>query len=129
MSRSLLLDSLLIDFSPTTTQTDNGGRLLNGHNGGVWEWTSTEFQGHDGFEASKLYPGYSADFFDGKHFVVVSMARSQLNPSSWLCSSADHSLLYPVSRDESRSETGIKPTTDSLSLAVVLHTTPRGIQL
>lgn len=27
---------------------------------------------HPGYEASRLYPGYSSDFFDSKHQVVVS---------------------------------------------------------
>lgn len=52
-----------------TTGVDGG---MRGHNGGVWEWTSTKFDEHLGFVASELYPGYSADFFDGCHHVVVS---------------------------------------------------------
>ncbi|EST09822.1 Histidine-specific methyltransferase, SAM-dependent [Kalmanozyma brasiliensis GHG001] len=50
---------------------DSDGTLLPGHNGGVWEWTSTPFLAYDGFQSSALYPGYSSDFFDGKHSVVV----------------------------------------------------------
>jgi len=46
----------------------DGGR---GHNGGVWEWTSTVFDKHEGFKPSTLYPGFSADFFDTLHNVVV----------------------------------------------------------
>jgi formylglycine-generating enzyme required for sulfatase activity len=38
--------------------------------GNGWEWTSTRFSGFDGFEPMLSYPGYSADFFDGKHFVL-----------------------------------------------------------
>eukprot|EP00668_Euglena_longa_P043204 GGOE01057307.1.p1 GENE.GGOE01057307.1~~GGOE01057307.1.p1 ORF type:complete len:842 (-),score=156.52 GGOE01057307.1:248-2737(-) len=38
--------------------------------GSVWEWTSTVFDSHPGFEPSTLYPGYSSDFFDGRHQVV-----------------------------------------------------------
>jgi ergothioneine biosynthesis protein EgtB len=38
--------------------------------GNGWEWTSTEFGPLPGFEALSFYPGYSADFFDGKHFVM-----------------------------------------------------------
>lgn len=38
--------------------------------GDAWEWTSTVFDKHEGFSPSPLYPGYSADFFDGKHCVL-----------------------------------------------------------
>ena len=38
--------------------------------GNGWEWTSTVFNGFPGFEAMASYPEYSADFFDGDHFVV-----------------------------------------------------------
>ena len=38
--------------------------------GNGWEWTSTPFAPFDGFEPFPFYPGYSADFFDGKHFVM-----------------------------------------------------------
>ncbi|WVQ98171.1 hypothetical protein IAU59_005293 [Kwoniella sp. CBS 9459] len=56
---------------PTNTYTDNAGKVIHGHNGGVWEWTNTPFDGYEGFVPSVIYPGYSADFFDGKHFVVL----------------------------------------------------------
>jgi len=39
--------------------------------GSVWEWTSTVFDAHPGFKESELYPGYSSDFFDGKHVVIL----------------------------------------------------------
>lgn len=56
---------------PTNTYIDNAGNIIHGHNGGVWEWTSTPFEGYEGFVTSRLYPGYSSDFFDRKHFVVL----------------------------------------------------------
>ncbi|WWC86788.1 uncharacterized protein L201_001667 [Kwoniella dendrophila CBS 6074] len=56
---------------PTNTIKDNAGKTIYGHNGGVWEWTNTPFEGLDGYVPSVIYPGYSKDFFDGKHFVVL----------------------------------------------------------
>ena len=38
--------------------------------GDGWEWTSTPFAAFDGFQPMKTYPQYSADFFDGRHFVM-----------------------------------------------------------
>jgi gamma-glutamyl hercynylcysteine S-oxide synthase len=38
--------------------------------GNGWEWTSTVFAPFNGFEPFPFYRGYSADFFDGKHFVM-----------------------------------------------------------
>jgi formylglycine-generating enzyme required for sulfatase activity len=38
--------------------------------GNGWEWTSTVFDGFPGFAAMSSYPQYSADFFDGKHYVM-----------------------------------------------------------
>jgi gamma-glutamyl hercynylcysteine S-oxide synthase len=38
--------------------------------GNGWEWTRTPFAAFDGFAAMSFYPGYSANFFDGKHYVM-----------------------------------------------------------
>jgi len=38
--------------------------------GNGWEWTSTVFGPFDGFEPLPTYPEYSAEFFDGDHFVM-----------------------------------------------------------
>ena len=38
--------------------------------GNGWEWTATPFAGFPGFETMASYPEYSADFFDGEHYVV-----------------------------------------------------------
>jgi len=38
--------------------------------GNGYEWTSSEFAPFEGFAPYDFYPGYSANFFDGKHFVM-----------------------------------------------------------
>ena len=53
--------------------------------GNGWEWTSTPFAPFPGFKASASYPEYSADFFDGEHFVMkgasTATARQLVRPS------------------------------------------------
>ncbi|KAG0161224.1 hypothetical protein PDIDSM_8758 [Penicillium digitatum] len=52
--------------------TSNGDQLAGqGEMGGVWEWTSTPLMPHDDFKAMDIYPGYTSDFFDGKHNIVL----------------------------------------------------------
>ena len=53
--------------------------------GNGWEWTRTEFAPFPGFQAMSFYPGYSANFFDGKHYVMKGgsprTAACMLRPS------------------------------------------------
>ncbi|KAI9781617.1 MAG: hypothetical protein M1839_005834 [Geoglossum umbratile] len=55
-----------------TPVTQNGNRLSGQSDfGGVWEWTSSTMEKHEGFEPMEHYPGYTADFFDGKHNIML----------------------------------------------------------
>lgn len=38
--------------------------------GNGWEWTRTPFGPLPGFQPHEAYPGYSANFFDGQHYVM-----------------------------------------------------------
>jgi formylglycine-generating enzyme required for sulfatase activity len=53
--------------------------------GNGWEWTSTPFAPFPGFRPSASYPEYSADFFDGEHFVMKgaspATARELIRPT------------------------------------------------
>ncbi len=48
--------------------------------GNGWEWTCTTFGPFPGFQAMARYPGYSRDFFDGRHYVLLG--------ASWATDSA-----------------------------------------
>ena len=48
--------------------------------GNGWEWTSTPFAGFDGFAPMASYPAYSADFFDGRHFVLKGASPATPGP-------------------------------------------------
>lgn len=60
-------------FDPEPVGISPAGRSAWGiHDlvGNGWEWTSTPFEPLPGFAPMASYPQYSADFFDGEHFVV-----------------------------------------------------------
>jgi formylglycine-generating enzyme required for sulfatase activity len=61
-------------WSPTPVGCHPAGRspwgLLDAVGNG-WEWTRTAFAPFPGFEPMPNYPGYSADFFDGRHYVML----------------------------------------------------------
>lgn len=66
-------------------RASEGGFGVERLTGSGWEWTSTKFAPFPGFAPSPHYEGYSAPFFDGKHYVLkggsVRTAACMLRPS------------------------------------------------
>jgi ergothioneine biosynthesis protein EgtB len=60
-------------WDPAPVNAFPGARSAFGLEGLVangWEWTASRFAPFRGFEAHPSYRGYSADFFDGNHYVL-----------------------------------------------------------
>ena len=64
-------DFAQFDPSPCGAYPD-GASAFGVHDlvGNGWEWTRSIFAPLPGFAAMPFYPGYSANFFDGKHYVM-----------------------------------------------------------
>ena len=63
----------LADWDPAPVNAYPRGKSafgVEGMLGNGWEWTSSIFRPLPGFQPFPFYPGYSANFFDGKHFVM-----------------------------------------------------------
>jgi iron(II)-dependent oxidoreductase len=92
-----------IDFErwdPIPVDTANGASRHGAAQilGNGWEWTSTVFSPFPGFEQFPFYPGYSADFFDGKHYVMKGgsprTAACMLRPSFRNWFRADYPYVF-----------------------------------
>lgn len=79
-------DFLRWDPSPVDSFAEHTSAFgVTGMLGNGWEWTSSEFGPLPGFTPFSFYQGYSANFFDGQHFVLKGgssrTAASLLRPS------------------------------------------------
>jgi ergothioneine biosynthesis protein EgtB len=74
--------------------------------GNGWEWTSTVFAPFDGFTPMRSYPEYSADFFDGLHYVIKgaspATARELVRPSFRNWFRANYPYVYAKFRTVGR---------------------------
>ncbi|GAA5902514.1 hypothetical protein JCM6882_002772 [Rhodosporidiobolus microsporus] len=57
--------------APTLPTVGRDGSTLPATDGGLWQWTSTTFERWEKYSGSTVYPGYSEDFFDGNHNIVL----------------------------------------------------------
>ena len=89
-------------WDPIPVNTDAESTTPAQMTGNGWEWTRDLFAPFSGFEADPLYPGYSADFFDGRHYVMkgASPRTSKLltRPSFRNWFRADYPYLYAAFR-------------------------------
>lgn len=80
------------NWAPVPAGSDRGGASRHGVQdlvGNGWEWTSSPFAPFPGFRPwARTYPGYSADFFDGHHHVMLG--------ASW---ATDPALVRPTFRN------------------------------
>ena len=92
-------------WDPVSVNTYMGGDTADGVSqmvGNGWEWTSTPFEGFEGFEPSSYYPGYSANFFDNQHYVLKGgspvTSRNLLRRSFRNWFRADYPYVYSTIR-------------------------------
>jgi formylglycine-generating enzyme required for sulfatase activity len=92
-------------FEPEPVGINPGGASAWGvHDlvGNGWEWTSTPFAPLEGFAPMASFPGYSADFFDGGHFVMKGASpatnRNHVRRSFRNWFRADYPYVYATFR-------------------------------
>ncbi len=96
-------------WEPVPVNASPGGQSAFGVDdmlGNGWEWTSSVFSPLPGFEPFPFYPGYSANFFDGKHFVLkggsARTAACMLRPTFRNWFQAHYQYVYAGFRCVSR---------------------------
>ncbi|KAF7321472.1 hypothetical protein MKEN_00667900 [Mycena kentingensis (nom. inval.)] len=66
------------NWHPVPATAGLAGHNGRGSNGGVWEWTMSVFDTHEGLVPTKLFTGYSTDFFDTKHQTVLGASYATI---------------------------------------------------
>ena len=93
------------DPVPVTAFGHGASGMADMHGNG-WEWTSTVFAPFAGFEPFPFYAGYSAGFFDGRHFVMkggsARTAACMMRPSFRNWFQPDYPYVYAGFRCVSR---------------------------
>jgi formylglycine-generating enzyme required for sulfatase activity len=91
-------DPLPVTAHPTSATPQGLEQMV----GNGWEWTATPFAGFDGFSPRPYYPGYSANFFDGAHYVMKGAsprtARRLARPSFRNWFRAEYPYAYATAR-------------------------------
>jgi iron(II)-dependent oxidoreductase len=81
--------------------------------GNGWEWTSTVFAPFQGFEPMASYPEYSADFFDGQHYVLKgaspATARELVRRSFRNWFRPNYPYVYAAFRTAGRERSSLRP--------------------
>lgn len=97
-------DSMPVTAHPDSATAQGVEQML----GNGWEWTSTPFSPFAGFAARPYYPGYSANFFDGQHFVLkgacARTARRLARPSFRNWFRREYPYVYATARLERASD-------------------------
>ena len=95
-------DPLPVGSYPSTASVHGVHDLI----GNGWEWTSTIFAPFDGFTPMRSYPEYSADFFDGRHYVMKgaspATAKELIRPSFRNWFRGNYPYVYAKFRTVSR---------------------------
>jgi len=94
-----------VSWDPAPAGSHPAGRSAWGVDdlvGNGWEWTSTPFAPFPGFRPQPTYPEYSADFYDGDHFVMKgaspATARELLRPTFRNWFRGRYPLMYATFR-------------------------------
>jgi iron(II)-dependent oxidoreductase len=96
------IDPVPVGSHPNTASVHGVHDLI----GNGWEWTSTVFEPFPGFTPMRSYPEYSADFFDGRHYVMKgaspATARELIRPSFRNWFRGNYPYVYAKFRTVSR---------------------------